>query len=112
MNDEERAMFYEAGYLAGVLSWHDPDVIQPSELSAMGPAGDPVIVMCGDDGLTTAQARAVAAINGAGRAIRVVTAEALAPEVAAWLPEGSLHQMGSPYRFRRRKRPCPRRQPV
>ncbi len=95
MSDEERALFYEAGYLAGILSWPDPDVATPDELPALAPAGGPVIVLCGKDGLTTDQARTFAAIHGAGRPGRVITTAPLPPDVEAWLPAGSLHLMGS-----------------
>ena len=96
MSDEERALYYEAGYLAGHLSWPDPDVVTPNELAALTPAGDPVIVLCGKDGLATDQARTFAAIHGAGRPGRVVTTVPLPPEVEAWLPASSLHVLGSP----------------
>ncbi len=95
MSDDERALYYEAGYLAGLLSWPDPDVVTPTELAALTPTGDPLIVLCGKDGLTTDQARTFAAIHGAGRPGRVVTATALPPDVQAWLPADSLHLIGS-----------------
>lgn len=94
MNDDDQALLYEAGYLAGRLQWPNPYVVSGAELSAMAPVGDPVIVVCGDEGLTINQARAVKAVNEGSRPIRVVTARTLPAEVAAWLPQGSVHVIG------------------
>lgn len=94
MNDEERAVLYEAGFLAGSLGWPNPSVISVAEISEMQPIGDPVIVLCKRDGLAPDQARAIAALQGAGRDVRVITTAGLTPDAAAWLPIGSIHEVG------------------
>lgn len=94
MNDEEQALLYEAGYMAGRLDWPDIDVVSTSEIASVAPSGGPAIVVCGQESLTVEQARALAAVSGAGRAIRLVTTHRPPEEVAAWLPTGSIHVIG------------------
>ncbi len=94
MNDEERELFYEAGFVAGRLGWPNPDVISTSEIALLVPTGDPALVVSGREGLTLEQARTIAAISGAGRPIRVVTTHTPPGEVLAWLPNGCLHVIG------------------
>lgn len=94
MDDDERALLYEAGYLAGRLQWRDPVVVSASAIASVTPDGGPVIVVGTDESMTVDKAQAVAAVSWAGRPIRLVTAGELPGEVAAWLPEGSIHVIG------------------
>ena len=97
MNDDDRALLFEAGRLANHLSWPNPDVISASQIAALSPVGGGVIVLCGQGGMTTDQARTVAAISGAGRPVRVITATLLPPDVVAWLPAESIHESGTAF---------------
>lgn len=94
MDDEEQALLYEAGYVAGRLGWSDIDVVSTSEIALVTPSGAPAIVVCGQESLTVDQARVMAALRGAGRRIRLVTTHPLPSEVAEWLPEGAIHVIG------------------
>lgn len=50
--------------------------------------------MASEAGLAVADARAVAALASSGKKVAVVTEAALSDDVLAWLPKGSLHQVG------------------
>ncbi len=89
---------FEAGRLAERRGWRSAEVVEPAALDSVGPGSGQVIVTASEVGLTVSEARAVAALAASGKQVAVVADTALNGDVVAWLPEGSLYQVGQTQR--------------
>lgn len=83
-------VLFEAGRVASQRSWESPRVIDVSAIQDEGPNGAPLIILTSPDGVTTEDARTIAALIGAGREAVIVCVGSLPENVAGWLPDGSI----------------------
>ena len=92
----EPTLLFEAGRVAAARGWRSPEIVPVEQARAMSPAGGPIVFISPPGGPTSAQARSVATLVGAGRMVLVITATDVSPESASWLPHGTIHVLGTP----------------
>lgn len=80
-------LVFEAGKVAYLRGWDNPDLVGASQLYGLGPSGPPVILVAAASEITDEAARTVASLAGVGREVCVVTDGALPEGISSWLSD-------------------------
>lgn len=78
-------LVFEAGKVAHLRGWDNPDLVDASQLDGLGPSGPPVILVAAASEITDEAARTVASLSGVGREVCVITDGPLPERVSSWL---------------------------
>lgn len=84
-------LMFTAGRVAFVRNWTDRvEIVTPAAVDDCTPESVPLVVLAAGTHVTQEHARSLAALNGAGREVVLISGEELDDAVSAWLPGQSL----------------------